>query len=121
MVIRRSFANCIDIGREQLTKQALHILLAQPRGFCAGVVRAVDIVDRALQVYGPPVYVRHEIVHNKHVVDSLREKGARFVEDIEDIPKDAITVFSAHGVSRRVEGEARRPRVAGDRRDLSRW
>ena len=89
-----------------MAKQALHVLLAQPRGFCAGVVRAVDIVERALQVYGPPVYVRHEIVHNKHVVDSLREKGARFVEDIKDIPKDAITVFSAHGVSRRVEDEA---------------
>ena len=89
-----------------MAKQALHVLLAQPRGFCAGVVRAVDIVERALQVYGPPVYVRHEIVHNKHVVDSLREKGARFVEDIENIPKDAITVFSAHGVSRKVEDQA---------------
>ena len=89
-----------------MAKQALHVLLAQPRGFCAGVVRAVDIVERALQVYGPPVYVRHEIVHNAHVVDSLREKGARFVEDIGDIPKDAITVFSAHGVSRKVEGDA---------------
>ena len=89
-----------------MAKEALHVLLAQPRGFCAGVVRAVDIVERALQVYGPPVYVRHEIVHNKHVVDSLREKGARFVEDIEDIPKDAITVFSAHGVSRKVEDQA---------------
>ena len=89
-----------------MAKQALHVLLAQPRGFCAGVVRAVDIVERALQVYGPPVYVRHEIVHNKHVVDSLREKGARFVEDIEDIPEGAITVFSAHGVSRKVEDDA---------------
>ena len=103
---RKSCKNCIRIGRERLAKQALHVLLAQPRGFCAGVVRAVDIVERALQVYGPPVYVRHEIVHNKHVVDSLREKGARFVEDIEDIPKDAITVFSAHGVSRKVEDQA---------------
>ena len=89
-----------------MAKQALHVLLAQPRGFCAGVVRAVDIVERALQVYGPPVYVRHEIVHNKHVVESLREKGARFVEDIADIPKGAVTVFSAHGVSRQVEGDA---------------
>ncbi|MDD9980856.1 MAG: 4-hydroxy-3-methylbut-2-enyl diphosphate reductase [Gammaproteobacteria bacterium] len=89
-----------------MAKQALHVLLAQPRGFCAGVVRAVDIVERALAVYGPPVYVRHEIVHNKHVVDSLREKGARFVEDIEDIPEGAITVFSAHGVSRKVADDA---------------
>ena len=82
------------------------VLLAQPRGFCAGVVRAVDIVERALEVHGPPVYVRHEIVHNKHVVDSLREKGARFVEDIGDIPEGAITVFSAHGVSRKVADDS---------------
>ena len=96
----------IAIGRDHLAKRPLHVLLAQPRGFCAGVVRAVDIVERALRVYGPPVYVRHEIVHNKHVVDSLRDKGARFVEDVADIPKGAITVFSAHGVSRKVEDDA---------------
>ena len=96
----------IDFGRDHLAKQPLHVLLAQPRGFCAGVVRAVDIVERALQVYGPPVYVRHEIVHNKHVVESLRDKGARFVEDIADIPNGATTVFSAHGVSRKVEDDA---------------
>ena len=84
----------------------MHVLLAQPRGFCAGVVRAVDIVERALQVYGPPVYVRHEIVHNRHVVESLRAKGARFVEDVGDIPEGAITVFSAHGVSRKVADDA---------------
>jgi 4-hydroxy-3-methylbut-2-enyl diphosphate reductase len=84
----------------------MHVLLTQPRGFCAGVVRAVDIVERALQVYGPPVYVRHEIVHNRHVVESLRAKGARFVEDVGDIPERAITVFSAHGVSRKVAGDA---------------
>lgn len=101
-----SLANRIDIGGEQLAKQALHVLLAQPRGFCAGVVRAVDIVERALRIYGPPVYVRHEIVHNRHVVESLREKGARFVEEIRDIPTGAITVFSAHGVSRKVEDDA---------------
>ena len=89
-----------------MAKQALTVLLAQPRGFCAGVVRAVDIVERALEVHGPPVYVRHEIVHNKHVVDSLREKGARFVEDIGDIPEGAITVFSAHGVSRKVADDS---------------
>ena len=89
-----------------MAKQALRVLLAQPRGFCAGVVRAVDIVERALQIYGPPVYVRHEIVHNKHVVDSLRRKGAHFVEEIGDIPIGAVTVFSAHGVSRKVEDDA---------------
>ena len=89
-----------------MTKQSLHGILARPRGFCAGVVRAVDIVERALQVHGAPVYVRHEIVHNRHVVDSLRAKGARFVEEVEDIPEGAVTVFSAHGVSRKVEDGA---------------
>ena len=89
-----------------MAKRALQVILAQPRGFCAGVVRAVDIVERALEIYGAPVYVRHEIVHNKHVVEGLRAKGARFVENVEDIPEDAITVFSAHGVSRRVENDA---------------
>ena len=80
--------------------------MARPRGFCAGVVRAVDIVERALQIYDAPVYVRHEIVHNRHVVDSLRGKGARFVEETADIPRGAVAVFSAHGVSRKVEDEA---------------
>ncbi len=89
-----------------MAKQPLRVILAQPRGFCAGVVRAVDIVERALDIYGAPVYVRHEIVHNKHVVDGLREKGARFVERISDIPTGAVTVFSAHGVSRKVEDAA---------------
>ena len=89
-----------------MARQALNVLLAQPRGFCAGVVRAVDIVERALEVHGPPVYVRHEIVHNKHVVESLRQKGAVFVEEIEDVPQGAVTVFSAHGVSRKVEDDA---------------
>ena len=89
-----------------MAKQPLRVILAQPRGFCAGVVRAVDIVERALQIYGAPVYVRHEIVHNKHVVVALREKGARFVEKVSDIPKGAVTVFSAHGVSRKVEDAA---------------
>ena len=89
-----------------MSKQALRVILAQPRGFCAGVIRAVEIVERALEKYGAPVYVRHEIVHNKHVVDSLREKGARFVKEVEDVPKGAVAVFSAHGVSRRVEDDA---------------
>jgi len=84
----------------------LKIVLAQPRGFCAGVVRAIDIVERALQKYDEPVYVRHEIVHNKHVVDGLKAKGARFVEDLSEIPENAVAIFSAHGVSRKVEDEA---------------
>ena len=84
----------------------LRIILAQPRGFCAGVVRAIEIVERALQKYGPPVYVRHEIVHNKHVVDSLKAKGARFVETLSEMPENAVTIFSAHGVAKSVEEEA---------------
>ena len=84
----------------------MKILLAQPRGFCAGVERAIDIVERALIKYGPPVYVRHEIVHNKRVVEDLRAKGAVFVDEVDDIPAGAITVFSAHGVSRKVVSDA---------------
>ena len=89
-----------------MAKRALQIVLAQPRGFCAGVVRAVDVVERALDIHGAPVYVRHEIVHNKRVVDSLRAKGARFVEEVDEIPEGAVTVFSAHGVSRKVVDDA---------------
>jgi len=84
----------------------MKVILAQPRGFCAGVVRAIEIVERALEKYGPPVYVRHEIVHNKHVVESLKAKGARFVEDLSEVPPDAVTIFSAHGVAKSVEDEA---------------
>jgi len=84
----------------------MKVLLAQPRGFCAGVVRAVDIVELALKKFGPPVYVRHEIVHNKRVVEELKAKGAVFVDEVDDIPAGAITVFSAHGVSRKVVGNA---------------
>ena len=78
------------------------IILAQPRGFCAGVIRAIDIVERALRKYGRPVYVRHEIVHNKYVVDELRKKGAIFVDEVDEIPEGAVTIFSAHGVSKKV-------------------
>lgn len=84
----------------------MRVILAQPRGFCAGVVRAIDIVERALQKYGPPVYVRHEIVHNRFVVDGLKRKGAKFVEDLSDVPDGAVTIFSAHGVSQGVNDEA---------------
>ena len=87
--------------------QPLKVLLAQPRGFCAGVERAIEIVERALERYGPPVYVRHEIVHNKRVVESLRAKGAVFVEEVADVPDGAVTIFSAHGTSTAVENEAR--------------
>ena len=84
----------------------MQVILAQPRGFCAGVVRAVEIVDRALLKYGAPVFVRHEIVHNKHVVEGLRRKGAIFVDSLETVQADAVTVFSAHGVPAEVEREA---------------
>jgi 4-hydroxy-3-methylbut-2-en-1-yl diphosphate reductase len=84
----------------------LHVVLAQPRGFCAGVERAIQIVERALKKYGPPIYVRHEIVHNRHVVEDLRQRGAVFVDELDEIPAGAMTVFSAHGVARRVEDEA---------------
>ena len=84
----------------------MRVILAQPRGFCAGVERAIDIVELALKKYGPPVYVRHEIVHNKRVVEKLRAKGARFVDELHEVPDGAITVFSAHGVSQKVAGEA---------------
>ncbi|HKJ75182.1 MAG TPA: 4-hydroxy-3-methylbut-2-enyl diphosphate reductase, partial [Alphaproteobacteria bacterium] len=84
----------------------MKVILAQPRGFCAGVERAIDIVERALGRYGAPVYVRHEIVHNKRVVDDLRGKGAIFVEELTEVPTGAVTIFSAHGVSQVVEDEA---------------
>jgi 4-hydroxy-3-methylbut-2-enyl diphosphate reductase len=83
------------------------ILLAQPRGFCAGVERAISIVEKALEMYGPPVYVRHEIVHNAYVVDDLKRKGAIFVREVDEIPAGGITVFSAHGVSEKVESTAK--------------
>ena len=83
------------------------VLLANPRGFCAGVDRAIEIVERALVKHGRPIYVRHEIVHNKFVVDDLRQKGAVFIEDLADVPRGATLVFSAHGVSKAVRKEAR--------------
>ncbi|HML10418.1 MAG TPA: 4-hydroxy-3-methylbut-2-enyl diphosphate reductase [Stellaceae bacterium] len=84
----------------------IRVVLAQPRGFCAGVERAIEIVERALEKYGPPIYVRHEIVHNRHVVERLRAKGAQFVDEIDEIPPGAVTIFSAHGVASAIETRA---------------
>lgn len=85
----------------------MRILLANPRGFCAGVDRAISIVERALELYGAPIYVRHEVVHNRYVVNNLRERGAIFIEEIAEVPDNAILIFSAHGVSQAI----RRKRV----------
>ncbi|CAI1124336.1 4-hydroxy-3-methylbut-2-enyl diphosphate reductase [Serratia proteamaculans] len=85
----------------------MQILLANPRGFCAGVDRAISIVERALEIYGAPIYVRHEVVHNRYVVDSLRERGAVFIEEITEVPDGSILIFSAHGVSQAVRAEAK--------------
>ena len=84
----------------------MRVVLAQPRGFCAGVERAIEIVERALEKYGPPIYVRHEIVHNRHVVERLRAKGAHFVDEIDEIPEGSVTIFSAHGVAKVIEKRA---------------
>ena len=92
-----------------MTKPALKILLCAPRGFCAGVVRAIDAVENALKIYGPPVYVRHEIVHNKYVVEGLRAKGAIFIDRLSEIPDTtAPVIFSAHGVPKSVPEAAKK-------------
>lgn len=96
----------IPVQKYARDSRALQVILAQPRGFCAGVVRAIRIVESALEKAGEPVYVRHEIVHNKHVVDDLKAKGARFVDEIAEIPPGAVTIFSAHGVGKDVMNEA---------------
>ena len=84
----------------------MEIVLANPRGFCAGVDRAIEIVNRAIELFGAPIYVKHEVVHNKFVVDGLREKGAVFIEDLNDVPRDSTLIFSAHGVSQQVRRDA---------------
>lgn len=86
----------------------MEIILAQPKGFCAGVERAIDIVERAIKIYGIPLFVRHEIVHNKYVVEDLKSKGVIFINDLEEVPKNSIVIFSAHGVSKKVEHEAKK-------------
>ncbi|MDR5876187.1 4-hydroxy-3-methylbut-2-enyl diphosphate reductase [Halomonas sp. CUBES01] len=93
-------------SQSQQHTHPIEIKLANPRGFCAGVDRAIDIVNRALDVFGPPIYVRHEVVHNRFVVETLRERGAVFVEELHEVPDDVIVIFSAHGVSRAVQQEA---------------
>ena len=90
----------------------MKVILAQPRGYCAGVVRAIEIVERALEKYGAPIYVRHEIVHNRHVVEGLRQKGATFVDEPEDAPEGAVLIYSAHGVSPAVRERAAAKRLA---------
>ena len=84
----------------------MQVLLANPRGFCAGVDRAIEIVERALELFSAPIYVRHEVVHNRYVVNDLRDKGAIFVEELDEVPDDATVIFSAHGVSKAVRAEA---------------
>src|SRR3979490_539772 len=84
----------------------MEVLLANPRGFCAGVERAIGIVERALAIHGAPIYVRHEVVHNKYVVEDLKSKGAVFVEALTEVPSGSTVIFSAHGVSKAVRGEA---------------
>lgn len=91
-----------------MTTAAIQILLANPRGFCAGVDRAIEIVNRALEVFAPPIYVRHEVVHNKFVVNDLKARGAVFVDELDEVPDDSIVIFSAHGVSKAVQDEADR-------------
>lgn len=90
----------------EVSSEPNQVILANPRGFCAGVDRAIDIVERALELFGAPIYVRHEVVHNKFVVDGLRNKGAIFVEELDEIPDDSTVIFSAHGVSKTVREEA---------------
>jgi len=91
-----------------ISEQPMQILLANPRGFCAGVDRAIEIVNRALEMFEPPIYVRHEVVHNKFVVNDLRSRGAVFVDELDEVPDDTIVIFSAHGVSKAVQDEAGR-------------
>jgi 4-hydroxy-3-methylbut-2-enyl diphosphate reductase len=96
---------------DSTAKPPLRVLLATPRGFCAGVERAIEVVERALERFGAPIYVRHEIVHNQRVVDTLRAKGALFVEAVDEIPHGAVAIFSAHGVAERVEEDAKGRRL----------
>jgi len=108
LAVNQHKSDLVGIMTQNTARQlsSMQVILAQPRGFCAGVVRAISIVERALEKYEAPVYVRHEIVHNKHVVEDLKAKGARFVDEISEIPAGAVTIFSAHGVAKEVENAA---------------
>src|SRR3970040_2102047 len=99
---------CIRKSPMDRNESSMEVLLANPRGFCAGVERAIEIVERALEQNGAPIYVRHEIVHNRSVVESLRAKGAVFIEELAEVPAGGIVIFSAHGVSKAVRVEAER-------------
>jgi hypothetical protein len=99
----------------------MDVLLANPRGFCAGVERAIAIVERALEQYGAPIYVRHEVVHNKFVVDSLRAKGAIFIDELDEVPDGATLIFSAHGVPQAVRHDADRPAACACSTPPARW
>ncbi|MGL5392780.1 MAG: 4-hydroxy-3-methylbut-2-enyl diphosphate reductase, partial [Shewanella sp.] len=92
---------------QDVKSPSLNILLANPRGFCAGVDRAISIVERALELFSPPIYVRHEVVHNRYVVQNLKDRGAVFVEELDQVPDNNIVIFSAHGVSQAVREEAK--------------
>lgn len=98
----------------------MNILLANPRGFCAGVDRAIEIVERALDLFGAPIYVRHEVVHNRHVVEGLRARGTVFVDELDEVPDGGTVIFSAHGVSRAVHEEGR-CRACGCSMPPARW
>jgi 4-hydroxy-3-methylbut-2-enyl diphosphate reductase len=106
-----SFPVSPDPATDVAGRPALNLLIAAPRGFCAGVDRAIEIVEKALERYGSPVFVRHEIVHNKYVVEGLKAKGAIFVEELDEVPDDAPVVFSAHGVPKAVPAEAKRRKL----------
>jgi len=90
-----------------MTKKIININLANPRGFCAGVVRAIEIVEKSIEKYGPPIYVRHEVVHNKFVIENLKKKGAIFTDNIDEIPMNSHVIFSAHGVSKKIREESK--------------
>jgi 4-hydroxy-3-methylbut-2-en-1-yl diphosphate reductase len=105
-MMRVSSARRVPVAHAQASLAPLEVYLANPRGFCAGVIRAIEIVERAIERFGAPVYVRHEIIHNTHVIEQLRARGAVFVSEVDEIPEGAVTIFSAHGVSRAVERAA---------------
>jgi 4-hydroxy-3-methylbut-2-en-1-yl diphosphate reductase len=106
-----AYETTVPAGITPATSGGKKIILLKPRGFCAGVVRAIDVVRIALDLYGAPIYVRKEIVHNRHVVDELRRAGAVFVEELSEVPEGARVIFSAHGVSPAVRGEAKQRRL----------